>query len=626
MKLEEVKNTAFPRATMEDWSTKAEESLKGRSIESLSKRTYENIQLKPLYSREDIDVSRLSGYPGQADFRRGIHASGYQGRSWHVANRIDYASLEDLEEKAKKAFSSGQTALAFEADAKLFGDEERLCRVIADYSNKGPLSIIANGFLDTFIRAAAKGAGGAESMVTGFIAADPVAEAAGAGGFPKGEKDVFAEWEQTLRFADTSFPEVKTILVNVIPYHNAGANAVQELGVALATGVFYIQSLLDNGWDLEKALGKLVFHFSIGGNFFMETSKLRAARLLWNKVAEAYGADRESGKMTISAETSFFTKTVFDPYVNLLRAGNEAFAAVLGGIQYLSVSPLDIASGRSTAFSERIARNTQLILKAEAHLERVADPSGGSWYIESVTQELAEKAWDYFLQIEEQEGVLAALKSNWLQEDISKVRAKRDKDVFLRKQSIIGTNVYANAAEQAKAEHVEVEESKTAFKPLPAGRLSQPYEKLRFKAAAMEEKTGLKPAVGLICLGNLKQHKSRMDFITGFLASGGIGTQKSPDVEKAETAYDFIETSKLKHFCLCGDNQQYSQMAVELAKEISVRYPEVSVALAGYPGMEDRQALTQCGIKNFYHMKSSQFESLSHLLNEMEVANHGQKA
>jgi methylmalonyl-CoA mutase len=624
MKLEEVKDITFPAATMGEWGAKAEESLKGRTIESLSKRTYEKIQLKPLYSREDIDTSKLSGYPGESDFRRGIHASGYQGNSWHVANKVGYKSIDDLEVNVNKAFSSGQTALAFEVDSVLFSHPEKLHSLIGKYSGQAPFSIKADGFLKPFLEAAAQTANGADSKVSGFIAADPIAQAAQAGGFEKDDKDIFAEWEQALRFADTSLPQVRTILVNTAPYHNAGANAVQELGIALATGVFYIQHLLDQGWELENALQKLVFHFSIGGNFFMESAKLRAARVLWDKVAEAYGAGTESRKMVISSETSHFTKTISDPYVNLLRAGNEAFAAVLGGIQYLSVSTLDDAAGRSTASSERIARNTQLILKEEAHLEKVTDPSGGSWYIESLTQELVQKSWDLFLQIEEQEGILNALKTNWIQDSIAEVRAEREMDVFTRKQSIIGTNVYANIAEQAE-EHLSKVQEIGAFKQLPAARLSQPYEELRFKAAALEEKTGSKPAVGLICLGNLKRHKTRADFVASFMAAGGVGTHKSPGIENEAAAIDFISTSGLRHFCLCGDDQQYSELARELTRKIGARYPGFSLALAGFPGEQERQALSHAGIKSYYHVKSNQYETLSNLLSEMEVAIYGQE-
>lgn len=617
MKLENMRGTSFPLSTLTDWADKATESLKGKSIESLSNSTYEDIQLKPLYTREDIETLSLSQYPGGTNFSRGIDARGYTGKSWHVSNKIPYHTLAQLGEKLNVALAAGQTALAFDVKAELFSDRDKLAKWLDDVSLLGPFSVDAKEYLKPFLEEVIGAGREDKRQMSGFIAADLIAVATEKGEF---HEEAMVDWLDAIKLADQELPNVKTILIDSSVYHNNGANAVQELGIAIATGVFYVQKLLDYGLSLNDVLKKTIFHYSIGSNFFMETAKLRAARILWDKAMEAYGASEESRKMVISAETSKFTKTVFDPYVNLLRAGNEAFAAVLGGVQYLSVTSLDEVAGKTSSFSERIARNTQLILKSEAHLEKVTDPAGGSWYVETLTYELAEKAWNFFLEIDELEGILEVIKSNWLQTNLAKTRAKRDKDIYLRKQSMIGTNVYASVNEQM--DPIEAESpspSSTMFLPLESKRLAEPYERLRYRALEIGRNTGDKPAVGLICLGELKKHKPRVDFMTSFLASGGIEAKKSEGVNDLQAAIEFIEETGLKHYCLCGDNHQYEEQGSNLIKGLVAKLPQLQLSLAGLPDEALRTALSQAGIQHYYHVKSDNYEALFNLLNEMGV-------
>ena len=228
----------------------------------------------------------------------------------------------------------------------------------------------------------------------------------------------------------------------------------------------------------------------------MELSKLRAARIIWSKVTQLYGADPSLQGMHISAETSVFTKTIFDPHVNLLRAGNEAFAAVLGGIQYLHIMPYDNLTG-SSSFSERIARNIHLVLKEESHLKRVVDPAGGSWYIEDLTTQLAERAWVLFQQIEAKGGILEALKTNWLQNDIDEVYEKRNKDVQTGKQNIIGTTIYKKVNEKVPLiiknnEEMDLEQG-MKIEAIPSRRLSEPFEILQKNGENLESGKGGDP-------------------------------------------------------------------------------------------------------------------------------------
>ncbi|CAM3798466.1 methylmalonyl-CoA mutase family protein [Mesobacillus zeae] len=645
MTVDNMKNATFLDLSIADWEKAAAASLKGKPLESLYTDTYENIQLKPLYTGDDAKGSEA------LEFHRGIAPFGYAEEGWHGANPVAYENAADLEENLVRAFSRGQTAISFEVRPGLFSDPEKLAEMLKTAGTEKPFSLRPRGLHKLMLAAVIQALNETENGKTanGFIAADPVAEVAVSGRIPSDEEAFFKDWEHTLKVAHKHLPSVRTVLADTSPYHNAGANAVQELGIAVSTGVFFAEKLLERGWDLETALSKIVFHFSSGSNFFMETAKFRAARLLWSKAAEAFGAGKDSRRMVISAETSRFTKTVYDPYVNLLRAGNEAFSAVLGGVQYLETGTLDEAAGASSPFSERIAGNTHMILREEAHLEKVADPSGGSWYIESLTRTLAEQGWNLFLEIEESGGIFEAMKSGMLQEKIAQTRAARDKDIDTRRQSIIGTNVYANAEEQPEkrrgSEPVEKynaegsiedflammvsrkklegvlkkQDGAATFTPLPQQRLAEPFESLKERSGEIKRRTEKRPAVGLLCLGEVFRHKARADFVSGFLAAGGICAVRSQGIQDAKEAVEWIKSTGLQHFCLCGNDAQYSEIGLDIARGIASVYPDAKIFLAGLPPKDERQSWSEAGIQEFINMRSSSLTLLSQLLNEMEV-------
>ncbi|MBP2240802.1 methylmalonyl-CoA mutase [Cytobacillus eiseniae] len=610
MTLNKMMNETFEEQTLDAWKQKAEETLKGKPVESLSKITYENIQLKPLYSKETVDQKGLNEYPGYPDFRRGSEKFGNVSDNWKIAQKLRAENAELLREKLLQAIDRGQTAISLCVEGLPLSDMDKL---IAGIYTNYPFCIDTDKYQNDLLNHLAKLADA--KQISGYIAADPVAGII-LNRSASSLTEIYDKWVTTIQLADQSMPKLRTILIDTTVYHNGGANAVQELAISLATGVHHIQQLIERGIRLETILSKMVFKFSIGANFFMEIAKLRAARLLWGKVAEAYGAKPEDQKMVISAETSSFTKTAYDPYVNILRAGNESFAAVLGGIQYLHVSPFNDPEGNSTPFSERIARNTQLILKEEAHLKNIIDPAGGSWYVESITNDLAVNAWELFLQMEEKNGIVEALSAGWLQEQIAEVMEKRKEDIFTRKQSLIGTNIYANLADKP-LQNVQNDHGHNLS--IPQVRLSEPFEKLR-RAAEQMEQSGIHTKVGLICLGELKEHKTRADFMTGFLTPGGIQAVKSLEIEQSQMAINFIEETQLNHYVICGTNKQYGELALSITRLIKEKNPNIKVFLAGLPEASQQEELNAAGIERFIHVKSNCYEILAILLNEMEVA------
>jgi len=363
----------------------------------------------------------------------------------------------------------------------------------------------------------------------------------------------------------------------------------------------------------------------MGCEFFIELAKLRAARIVWGRIASLYGAGQQAGGMEIAAETSRFTMTVTDPQVNLLRTADEAFAAVLAGVQYLHITPFDEITG-STPLSERIARNIQLILKEETQLKKIIDPAGGSWYLETLTNQLAGEAWAFFQRIEAKGGILEVVKNNWLQEQVEATFIKRNEDIQTRKKSIVGTNVYVKVDENPpepvpiKTQAADIHAGPgIQIASIPQRRLSEPYEQLRYRAKQLEAKLGTPAAVGMLCLGNLKQHKPRLDFIKGFLAPGGIQTIESRPIFDLEEAKQFVKQEQPKWVCLCGSDDHYGQMGLELLSALKTEFSHLVFCLAGLPGQEKQEQWKQEGIELFIHAKSNCYETLSAIITSLEV-------
>ncbi|OKL38058.1 methylmalonyl-CoA mutase family protein [Domibacillus mangrovi] len=405
------------------------------------------------------------------------------------------------------------------------------------------------------------------------LAIDPVSEGAAAGVFPS--KEVLEH------IHNQSF-----ITVNIVPYHMAGANAVQELAVALSEAVFYMKMASNK----NEMVSKMIVHFAVGPRFFTEIAKIRAFRTLWSAVMDVYELDERS-KPAISVETSEQTLSALDPHVNILRTGSAAFSAVLGNIDYLHVLPFNQVTRSVTELSERIARNIPLILKHEAHLDKVIDPAGGSYYIESLTNEIGRMAWDEFAGIEEVGGIEHVLKAGTIQKEIAAVQVKREKKIGTRKQLLIGTNIYANMTEehkyvQQKTKRSNMEGEKIVM--LTPKRLAEPFEQLRQKVAAIEQ-TDKSVKAGIICLGKLKTNKPRTDYVMGILAVGGIQTVLSENIETVKEAVRFVETNDFPYYCICGSDSTYEQFGSELVEELRKVSGEAVINVAGkwqVPGLD----------------------------------------
>ncbi|TYS19061.1 methylmalonyl-CoA mutase [Rossellomorea vietnamensis] len=585
MDINKMKTTSFERVGLQEWKAKAEESLKGRPIDQLYKETYEGITLKPLYTKEDIDKKQSTER----------HSS---KRDWKVAQRVTAEDEDSLPERLSTALTRGQDTVSFtDYNGSLSKNVMEKIFTLA-IKEKAPLFHIAS--LDSEGFSLLKEG---YSRLTGVFGADPVTDMV-----VKDSSETMNTWIEHITYLNESAPELRTIVVDTSSLNEAGANAIQEMAYALAAGVAVIEKLKKEGWTAEQAAGKLIFNFSIGSSFFTEISKLRAFRTLWKNVAEAY--ELNDTEAVLSAETSVFTKSKLDPYVNMLRAGNETFSAVLGGADYIHTAPFDEVSGTTSPFSERIARNTQLILSHESHLNKVSDPAGGSYYIESLTNTLAEQAWKKFQELDGNGGLIKVLRGGTLQNDIKLVFDRRQKDVAIRKQNLIGTNVFSNL-EESPAGNLSSEQKQPPH-GIKRQRLSADFENLRERALSLKDK----PLAGLILLGKIKQHKARADFVSGFLAAGGIGVLPSRECLTVEDAAAFTEELKADYFVICGRDEDYEAMAKEILA--SIKREGRQIDLAGRLSKDAMEELQEAGLDSSIYLGQNMTEKLDALLRGWE--------
>ncbi|MGE8204449.1 methylmalonyl-CoA mutase family protein [Heyndrickxia sp. NPDC080065] len=614
LNINELKRQSFQAFSVEEWKSSAIVSLKNKSIDSLLKKTYENIILKPLYTKEDLDMTSIEQIPGSCLNTRGFRELGDFRMNWKIAQRLYNRNWDDLHPILSNVLQRGQEALSFDIDGMKDVQQVNLLDIKGVDLSEIPIFLQTKRYFPAIFSklkqlpncAQLKGVFGTDIISRGIERAEIITI------------DQFESWTKLVKEADIHMNGVKTILIDTTPYHNGGANAVQEIAIALAEAVCYIEHFKSENWDPRKTVNKMVFHFSIGGNFFMEIAKLRAFRKLWSTIANAYEICQDEQKVTISAETSTFTKSALDPYVNVLRAGNEAFSAILGGIDYLHVAAFDETYQETNEFSARISRNIQLLLREEAHINKVCDPAGGSYYIETLTNELALKSWKLFKEIDAKGGILNVLESGWLQKEIREILENRMKDIETRSQSLIGSNVYANLSEHVHFPGTFQENicnTELAIKPT---RMAAAFEKLREQAVVLE-KSGAAPVAGLICLGKLKSHKEKADFVSGFLAAGGIKAIWSNECNSLNEIQKFVEETKYFYYCICGTEESYEQFAIKIAEWFKQQNKYGILDIAGKFSDEKLVELKVSGISGSIYMNQNLIEKLTSLLKLWEV-------
>ncbi|AZQ66255.1 methylmalonyl-CoA mutase [Silicimonas algicola] len=453
---------------MTDWKTLAEKELRGRPVDELTWETLEGIRVKPLYTEADtLDLRHMGGTPGIAPFTRGVKATMYAGRPWTIRQYAGFSTAEESNAFYRRNLAAGQQGVSVAFDlATHRGYDSDHPRVEGDVGKAGvaidsvedmkilfdgiPLdqvsvSMTMNGavipILASFI-VAGEEQGHDRSLLSGTIQNDILKEFMVRNTYvypPEPSMRIVAD---IIEYTSDHMPRFNSISISGYHMQEAGANLVQELGFTLADGREYVRTAIARGMDVDKFAGRLSFFFCIGMNFFMEAAKLRAARLLWSRVMEEFGASDRSKMLRTHCQTSGVSLQEQDPYNNVVRTAYEAMSAVLGGTQSLHTNALDEAIALPTDFSARIARNTQLILQEETGITHVVDPLAGSYYVESLTAELADKAWALMEEVEEMGGMTKAVASGMPKLRIEESAARRQAMIDRREDVIVGVNKY----------------------------------------------------------------------------------------------------------------------------------------------------------------------------------------
>ena len=614
----------FEPTAYDTWKAAAVDSLKGGDFnKKLFTKTYEGITLQPIYTKADVEaVEEASTFPGRGDYLRGTDAAGYEENRWAIAQAVHGKDPKQMNADIRHELDRGATAVNLTVGRKGVmlntADEVRelfegvdLTKVPV-YLDCGASSLHALQMLDK--------AGIDLKALKGAVGGDPIGTLLANGQLPVELSALYDEMAQAVKLG----AGVRTVLVNGNVYANGGATAVQEVGVCMAAASAYIAALMERGVSADAAAQSIEFRFSLGANFFMEIAKLRAARMVFAQIAEAYGASEEARKISVLARTASFTKAAYDPYVNILRSTTEAFSGVVGGVDAMEVAPLDEPFGDGDELSRRVARNIQVMMQEEFHLTQPVDPAGGSWYVETLTHQLAEKIWEYFQGIEAKGGMEAAVLSGSVQDDIAATLEERFHNLDTRADRAVGVNMYANVLEKKMGEPIgdtsaPVGPPVVTAKKITAHRWTERYEALRAKTEAWMEKTGKTLDIFLANMGPIPQHKARADFAAGFFEVAHFNMLRNDGFKTVDDCVAAAVASGAPVAVICSTDATYPELVPELAKKLKAAKPDMTVLMAGAPAAEYKDAYVAAGVDDFIHVKANCYDILSKIQSERGI-------
>ena len=598
----------FPAISTQEWKDKIVTDLKGADFDrKLVWRTNEGFNVQPFYRREDLQgLSTPNVMPAEYPYVRSTRLD----NEWLIRQDINVQDLEEANAKALDILNKGVTSLGF--------------KLRRDQINKESLAILLKGIMPEAIELNFTCCISVVSQLAGALASyltesgADVKQCKGSINFDPFKKQLVKgisnpQWVATcsqLLEAIRPLPGFRVLTVNALNINNAGAYIYQELGYALSWGAELLDKLSEAGFSIEELPSRIKFVFGVGSNYFMELAKFRAARWLWAEIVGAYGDQYkgEAAKIHMHAVTSTWNKTIYDAHVNLLRTQTEAMSATLGGVDSLTVQPFDVTYQESDNFSERIARNQQLLLKEESHFDKVIDPAAGSYYIEHLTNALAEQAWKLFLEVEEAGGFASAVEAGSVQQAVNASNAKRHAAVAARKEIFLGTNQFPNFTETAAQ---KLHEESGASHSCGCGQPS--IEALNFDRGASEfealrlatERSGKEVKVFMLTIGNLAMRLARSQFSSNFFACAGYKIQDNLGFATVQEGVDAGLAAGASIIVLCSSDDEYAEFAPEAFKYLAGR---AEFVVAGAPACADD--LKAVGIENFINVKSNVLETL----------------
>lgn len=624
----------FPAVSTSEWEARITEDLKGADYyKRLVWKTSEGFDVKPYYRDENIqDIAAINSLPGEYPFVRGNDTI---SNDWQIRQDIETDDSQEANRLAIDAIKRGATSLGLvSADLENTSDVEELLKGIS------PLEVEINyGAAPSYpslikvIAAFASSKKLAVEKLKGSFDFDPISYLLLNGDFWKSEKSDLAQVVSMLKLGIELMPSMKVINVNGHYFNSAGATLVQELGFSLASGNEYLALATSGGLTADEIAPRMMFSFGVGSNYFMEIARLRAARMLWAKIVEQYKPKNETSmKMWIHCNTSAWNKTLFDPYVNLLRSTTEAMSAIIGGCQSLNILPFDTFYKDPDEFSNRLARNQQIILKEEVYLDKVIDPSAGSYYIENLTELIAEAAWKVFLEIEAKGGMVEAVKSGYIQSETEKSAGLRLDDIANRRLILLGTNQHPNPEEQMlekihfseedemleeelyadedmEVDEEDEDEAPSTYKKLILFGASDAFDQLRLATEQFVADGNKKPAVFLFNTGNLAMRKARAMFTSNFFGCAGYEILDNTGFKSVDEGVKAALGTKAEIIVICSSDEEYASLVPEIAQKLKTGNKELILVVAGYP-KEILDILKQAGVDEFIHVRSNLLQTL----------------
>ena len=686
----------FEPATHEQWRAAAEAALKGAPFDKkLLTKTPEGITLQPIYPASSLDgLPHLGGLPGVAPFVRGSRSLGHAVTPWEVCEELVDPLPADAGAALRADGDRGLTGVILRADraARAGLDPDRAEQgVVGDdgvsIASADDFEQVLESFdpaqhalylepgesglpLASLLFAMARRKGIDTEALRGSGGFDPLGTLAATGTLDRPIERALDEAASLAAWSREHAPSWRPIAASGRPYHDAGASAIEELGFTLATGVAYARALVERGLPVDEACAAIGFRFSVGTSFFTEVAKLRAARLVWAQAVAAFDGGEAARRAWIQARSSAWSTTAADPWVNMIRVTTETFSAVIGGADSVVAAPFDEAVRLPDDFSRRVARNVQSVLADESNLGKVIDPAGGSRYVETLTHEIAEQAWELFREVERKGGIAASLAAGFPQERIAETAKWRADQLGKRRAALIGTNTFPNPAEKpldrrtpdfgaVRTARVEAlasskkpagdqlgaiagaegaakvgaaieaasvgaslgqihsavrnEGEAVEIEPLAIHRAGDMYEQLRERAAAIEASRGERPRVFLANMGPIKQHKARADFTTGFFEVGFFEVLGNDGFETPELAAEAALESGADVAVICSTDPTYPELVPRFTAVLEKASPRPRVVLAGYP-KDQVEAHKAAGVDDFIHIKSDNHKMLVDLL------------
>lgn len=660
----------FPPVSSEEWEELIKKDLNGADYrQKLRWDTGEGIDPLPFYRREDLDALKHTGP---------VPAFKKKKNGWKICQPVFDQDVSEARKTALAAIKNGAEALQFKlrihkTDGAPGGDVEGTA-----IQNQGDFKILLTGLqpssilfhFDTSMISPAIMAmfhneinerGLDPAQINATFLYDPYSFTITSGQYPKPEERFLEEARQMVEFCEDRFPNARCLGVDARTYHNAGAAIVQELAFALATGNEYLAKLTDLDLSVDEIASRLHFSFSVGSDYFLEIAKFRAFRWLWANVAEAYDPETYDAVIAyIHGETSAWNKTVYDPYTNILRTTTEGMSAAIAGCDAITVHPFNLTYRKPDEFAQRIARNSQIIFKEEAWLDQVHDPGAGSYYIETLTDQIAGEAWDQFREIEKQGGMLKAVTNQTVAAMVKESARKRDQAIAGRGRVFVGANKYPNADDrmlgqlnpgfsaafllearkkvkidpeliiESLAEAFKngaqlgdvvpslVDFGKQLFRPVQSYRGPEAFEELRLET----EKHPSTPAVFLLPAGNRKLSKARSTFASGFFGCAGYQIKEPAGFETIEEAMNEIKKVQPEIVVICSSDEEYAELVEPACKQLKSLDQEPIIVLAGYPENETGP-YKKAGVDVFIHEKTNVLETLKEFHQKLGIIERG---